>query len=79
MNNHRITESTVEEAALSWFEDLGYAVLSGPNISPGELFSERSSYSDVLLVGRLRSALARINPNIPEEALGDAIRKITIT
>jgi type I restriction enzyme R subunit len=39
MTASRITESTVEEAALSWFEDLGYAVLSGPNIAPGELFS----------------------------------------
>jgi len=38
MSNRRITESVVEEAALSWFEELGYAVLSGPDIALGELF-----------------------------------------
>ena len=32
-----IVESTVESAALSWFESLGYAVLNGPGITPGEL------------------------------------------
>jgi len=29
-----VTESTVEDAALSWFEELGYAVLHGPEIEP---------------------------------------------
>ncbi|MBT9147184.1 MAG: hypothetical protein DDT32_00936 [Syntrophomonadaceae bacterium] len=29
------TESTVEQAALAWLKDLGYLVLSGPDISPG--------------------------------------------
>ena len=38
-----VAESTVEEAALSWFEELGYAVIHGPEIAPGELFSERES------------------------------------
>jgi type I restriction enzyme, R subunit len=28
-------ESTVEQAALEWFADLGYQTLYGPNISPG--------------------------------------------
>ena len=60
MSNRRITESVVEEAALSWFEELGYAVLSGPDIAPSEMFSERESYDDVILEGRLRSALTGI-------------------
>ena len=67
MNSHRITESIVEEAALSWFEELGYTVLIGPNIAPGELFSERASYADVALAGRLRAAVAKINPNLPSK------------
>jgi type I restriction enzyme R subunit len=73
------TESTVEEAALQLFEELGYAVLHGPNIAPGELFAERASYSDVVLVGRLKQALARINPKIPSEAIEEAIRKLLRT
>jgi len=33
-------ESTVEEAALSWFEGLGYEKIHGPDIAPGEPHSE---------------------------------------
>ncbi len=72
-----ITESTVEDAALAWLKELGYTALNGPNIAPGEPKAERASYSDVVLVGRLRSALARINPDIPSDALDEVIRKIT--
>ena len=79
MSNRRITESVVEEAALSWFEELGYAVLSGPDIALGELFSERGSYGNVILEGRLRTALTGINPGVPAEAIEDAYRKLTRT
>ena len=33
------TESTVEEAALCWLADLGYEILHGPEIAPGEPFA----------------------------------------
>jgi len=72
-----ITESILEEATLSWLEELGYATLNGPSITPGEPKAERASYNDVVLAGRLRSALARINPDIPSDALDEVIRKIT--
>ena len=49
----RMTESVVEEAALSWFEGLGYEALYGPDIAPGEAKQERASYGDVVLVERL--------------------------
>lgn len=71
-----LAESTVEGAALFWFADLGYAVLHGPDIAPGELLAERTSHSDVMLVNRLRSALERINPKISDEAREEAIRKV---
>jgi type I restriction enzyme R subunit len=74
---HQITESTVEAANLSWFAALGYSILYGPHIAPGEPASERASFGDVLLLDRLRSALARINPTIPFDALDQAVRKLT--
>lgn len=77
MSNQRITESIVEKAALSWLERLGYSTLHGPDIAPGELFAERTSYGDVVLESRVRSALARINPTISQEAIEDAYRKLT--
>jgi type I restriction enzyme R subunit len=75
----RFAESVVEEAALSWLEALGYAVLHGPDIAAGEPAAERRDpgYRDVALERRLREALARLNPELPEEAQEDAFRKLT--
>jgi type I restriction enzyme R subunit len=70
------TESTVEDAALELFSGLGYTILHGPDIAPGELFAERADYSDVLLLGRLKQALAKINPKIPAVAIEDVVRKL---
>lgn len=71
-----VVESTVEEAALSWFDELGYAIVHGPDIAPGELFAERQSYGDIVLVKRLREALARINSGIPQDAIEEAVRRV---
>jgi len=76
MSESPFTESTVEDAALELFEDLGYTILHGPDIAPGELFAERKEYLEVLLEGRLKEALVRINPKIPSEAIEEAIRKL---
>jgi type I restriction enzyme R subunit len=71
-----LTESIVEEAALTWFCELGYAVGNGPQTAPGEPAAERDSFGEVVLAGRLREALLRINPAIPEDAREEALRKV---
>ena len=75
------TESIVEDAALAWLESPGYVVLYGPDIAAGMLGAERSdpNYRDVVLEGRLRQSLVRLNPDLPAEALEDAFRKLTRT
>jgi len=50
--NERFTESVVEEAALSWLAGLGYTILSGPTIAPGQLAAERASHEEVVLAWR---------------------------
>jgi type I restriction enzyme R subunit len=74
------TESVVEDAALEWFEGLGYAVLHGPEIAAGEPGAERddSGYRDVILERRLRQALVSLNPTLPPEAIADAYRRLTL-
>jgi type I restriction enzyme R subunit len=72
-----MTESIVEQAALAWLERLGWTVKHGPDIAPGELAAERSDYGQVVLTQRLQDALARLNPTLPAEALGEAFRKLT--
>jgi type I restriction enzyme R subunit len=39
-----MTEGTVEEAALSWLQELGFTILHGPEIAPGEHAAERESF-----------------------------------
>jgi type I restriction enzyme R subunit len=71
-----LNESIVEDAALEWFGELGYAVGHGPHLAPGEPAAERDSFFEVVLVGRLREAIRRLNPAIPEEAREDALHKV---
>lgn len=54
-------ESIVEDAALEWFGELGYAVGHGPHLAPGEPAVERDSFGEVVLVGRLREAIRMQN------------------
>jgi type I restriction enzyme R subunit len=73
-------EDTVEYAAIEWLKELGYSYIHGGIIAPGEPAAERSDYREVLLVGRLREALNRINDHIPSSArtgcIDEVIRKI---
>jgi type I restriction enzyme R subunit len=72
------TESIIEDAALGWFGELGDGVGHGPHRAPGEPAAEREpersgdsrrqAFGEVVLVGRLREAIRRLDPAIPEEA-----------
>ena len=70
------SESVVEDAALEWLESLDWTVVHGPDIAPDTPGAERADYGAAVLEGRLRDALARLNPDLPASALGDAFRKL---
>lgn len=70
-------ESVVEVAAMEWFQSVGWTCKWGGENAPGELFAERDDYQQVILNKRLRDAMMRLNPDLPQEALEDAFRKIT--
>ena len=71
-----VAESDIEELALDWFKELGWSVLHGPDIAPEEPAAERTSYSDVILRGRLEGAIDSLNPSLPAEAKEEALRKV---
>lgn len=71
-----LNESHVEEAAVEWFEELGYSIGHGPHMAQGEPASERQSFADVILVDRLKVAIQQFNPRMPVEAQEDALRKV---
>lgn len=64
-----LNESIVEDVTLSWFGKLGYAIGHGPHIAPGEPAAERESFGDVVLVGRLRETIRRLNQAISSRTL----------
>ena len=73
-----ITEADVEKAALEWLSALGWRVVHGPDIAPGAPDAERGDYGQVVLDYRLRDALASLNPSLPDSALDDAFRRLTL-
>jgi type I restriction enzyme R subunit len=79
MIGHSKEDAYVEQPTLEWLEELGWTIVHGPDIAPGQAAAERSGYGEVVLVGRLRAAIARINPELPAEAIErviDEVRRI---
>ncbi len=72
-----VSESIVEAATLDWLEDLGWRIADGPDIGPPSASAERADCTEVVLECQLRDGLDRLNPDLPAEALDDAVRKIT--
>ena len=63
-----LTESIVEDAALTWLGELGYTIGHGAQIAPGEPAAERDGFGEVLLAGRLRVSGT---PSTPSRGLGN--------
>ena len=73
-----ITENDIEQIALDYFENLGYKILYGPDISPDGEHPERK-YDQVILITRLRDAIDRLNPDVSYDAREDALKKVLRT
>lgn len=71
-----VAESGLEEVALEYFSDLGWQVLHGPDIGPGEPLAERGSFRDVLLERRLRTAIARLNPQLAAGEVNEVVARV---
>jgi type I restriction enzyme, R subunit len=83
MASVRIDEdSYAEQPALEWltsFDGLSWAHLPGPEIAPNGPAPERSSWDQVVLVERLRSALVELNPEAPRSAVELAVERVRET
>jgi type I restriction enzyme, R subunit len=72
-------ENHVEEATLAWLAELGYATANGLDIGPDGGKPERENYGDVLLIERLRVAIAKLNPALKAEARAEVLAKLMHT
>jgi type I restriction enzyme R subunit len=70
-----LNESVVEDAALEYLRDLGYATEFGPNIAPDGITQERDTFQQIYLYERLREAGRRLNPDHPD-LVDDAIKRL---
>lgn len=71
-----ITENIIEESTIEILQSQGWEYANGKEISPEGLFCERENFSQVLLLNRLRTAIAKINPTIPLDAQEAAVQKV---
>ena len=71
-----MTEDQLEQETLGWLAEVGYIHLYGPDIAHDGESPERDHYRQVVLVERLRSAMAKLNPKVPLAAREDALKQV---
>ncbi|WP_457665384.1 type I restriction endonuclease subunit R [Thiolapillus sp.] len=71
-------DTLVEQPAIALFSELGWETINGFNeFDPGGSIFGRESKTEVVLESRLRPALERLNPDLPQEAFDQAIEELT--
>lgn len=65
----KLLESGFESVVLSLLGEMGFTCHGGDAFDP-DATGERESYHGAMLPGRLRAAVARINPDLPPDAVG---------
>jgi type I restriction enzyme R subunit len=65
-----------EQPTLQWLDELGWEVEHGPDLGPGGSAPERETWRDVVLVGRLRSAVAGLHPELPDDAVEYVVQQV---
>ncbi|MCC5848039.1 MAG: type I restriction endonuclease subunit R [Verrucomicrobia bacterium] len=85
-----INENQLEQHAIQWFQDTGWSYVHGKDIAPdlesdplsprerdGVRVPQRIDYREVVLKGRLASAIARLNPGLPSAAVEEVVQLAT--
>ena len=74
----KLNENTLtEQPVIEWLKGMGYDYEFGPDLAPGQVLGEREDFRQVVLIGRLKRSMRRLNPDLPETAVDDAIRTFT--
>lgn len=71
-----ISEDHLEQASLEWFQEIGYTFVHGTDLAHDGSSPERDDYRQVVLTGRLRSALKRLNPEVPAGTIDSAVLQL---
>jgi len=71
-----ISEDDLEQMSLEWFQEIGYTFIHGPLLAPDGETPERDDFRQVVLTGRLRSALTKLNPGVPAATIESAVLQL---
>ena len=69
-----ISEAQWEHDAMEQLAEVGWYPVNGKDIAKGS--GERESWDELIIPGRLRDAIARINPKLPPEAVDEAVATV---
>ena len=72
-----LNEEDLENISIEWFKDIGYSSVHGPNLAPDGQSSEREDFRQLTLTDRLRSALKKLNPEVPPATIESAVLQLT--
>ncbi len=74
---HKFNEDNLaEQPVIEWLKEMGYDYEFGPDLAPGGSLQERNSFRDVVLVPRLKRSIKRLNSELCDEAIDEAVLKI---
>ncbi|MEC5271591.1 type I restriction endonuclease subunit R [Caldifermentibacillus hisashii] len=76
--SHRenFTEDLLEKAVIETLQEMDYEYAFGPDLSVGGPRPERKDYREVILAGRLRDTLYKLNQDLPPDAIEDVYRRV---
>lgn len=72
-----VSEAELETHLMESLASLGYALQNGNDVSPEACPPLRSSFRETILTPILRASLKRVNPDIPDTAIAEAVLRLT--
>ncbi len=72
-----MTEDDLEQIGIDWFKELGWDYECGYDIAPDSDNPKRTSYKEVLILEKLKEALEKINPHIPQNKIDEFVTRLS--
>lgn len=71
-----ISENKIEDFTIQLLNNLGYEYLYGPDIAPDSANPQRTSYTEVILHDKVKSAIQRLNNSLPHSTHESAFKEL---
>lgn len=73
----QLNENTLtSQPVIEWLKEMGYDYEFGPDLAPGQITAERKDFREVILINRLKRSIRRLNPELPDLAIDEAIDQL---